>query len=88
MSTLLENPFSEYLLDDTEMLQGVLLNPYQRMRLQNILADFAKQKLALKYDPTDPTYGLLCAELDGKILLLQQLLDDATSAATPAISNP
>lgn len=81
MSNVKANAFTEYSLTDPEENQGRVLNLYQKMVLQNLRADFAKQKLALKYDPQNPMdFGLLVAELDGKVLLLSQILDDSDTA--------
>lgn len=83
----LDNAFQEFELAPSEEQQGQMLNLYQKARLQNLRADFAKQKIGLRYDPSDPSYGLLVAELDGKILLLSQLLDDAEAAEVAIVTS-
>lgn len=51
MATLIVNTFSSFELTTFEEEQGQVLNPMQKMVLQNKLAAVATQKVNLVYDP-------------------------------------
>lgn len=75
------NAFSSFELLEEEELQGQILNQYQVMVMQNRLADFAAQRLALKLDTNKPAeFAQAEAELHGKIDLLTLMLQSSEEA--------
>lgn len=88
MATLLPNAFTEYRLTEQEAVQGAILNSYQKLVLQNQLADFARQRLNLKYTPEAHLHWIQQeAELTGKCLFIQQILE-ASDLAEAALVSP
>lgn len=91
MSTLDKtSPFISYILTEEEQRQGSILNSYQKQVIQNLLAQYATDKMILKYDTKDPMQSIQTeAILMGQIGVLQHLLatsaalEDFTQAAAP-----
>lgn len=83
MAKPLENAFQQWLLSPEEILQGSILQDLQRKVIQNEIAIAAQEKLALKFDPTNPlSFAQQEAELTGKIGILQFLLSQSEVALT------
>lgn len=79
MSKRIDNAFTSYELTDMEAIQGQIFNTFQLQMLQNMLSEYATNKLALVFDSNNITESLQKeAEISGQISLLQQLI--ATSA--------
>jgi hypothetical protein len=71
-----KSSFISYTLTQDELAVGSQFNPEQRAVMQNIIADLAEEKIALKYDPVNPQQFLQReAELTGQIGILKYLLD-------------
>lgn len=63
-------------ITERESLEGCLLNEYHRFLLQNDLAIVVNGLLSITYDVTKPLEHIAKhAELTGKRLVLQELLD-------------
>jgi hypothetical protein len=85
MATLRITKFSSYLLSESEELSGRILNSLQKMVIQNHLCAAAIEKTQLTYDLINPTACLQReAELQGRMLTLQQLLDESEDAENEA----
>ena len=79
MSKILSNSFTSYELTEEQVLQGSILNVLQKQVLQNHLATFAEEKLALDYTPEAKDQFLQKeAYLKAKIDLVRYLLDSST----------
>lgn len=79
--------FSRFNLTEEEILQGRILNLYQKQVIQNELADIADQLLALDYDPTNNLKWIQDnAFLKGQLGLFRQMLE-ASEAAETALLN-
>lgn len=78
MSTLEVTSFSRYLLSEQESISGSILNSQQKMVIQNIIADIAEEKLALIFDPTNPSRFMQQeADLAGKLSILKFILENS-----------
>ena len=76
MATLIANRFTSWELTPEEVQQGYIQTDPQTKVLQNLLSDYATEKVSLKYDPSNPLGFVQAeAELQGKITLLEYLLD-------------
>ena len=76
MAILAVNPFSSYELTVEEEVQGSLLTITQKQMLQNDLAIYATQRLALEFDPLNPSIFVQReAGLKGQMEVIQYLLD-------------
>lgn len=86
MATRVETSFSRFSLTEEEQLNGSIFTPEQLYVLQNRLADAAEEKLALIFDPSNPSAFIQAeAESQGKIRLLQDLIltsNEATQIRT------
>jgi len=81
MAQLIDNAFSSYELTDQEMTEGSILTITQKQVIQNQVAMFAEQQLALRYDPNNPIlFAQEQAEKKGGIEALQWLLTISESA--------
>ncbi len=88
MATLITNTFSAYHLTDQEALQGSILTITQLQVLQNQLAQVAEEKLALDFDPTNPTtYAQQEAYMKGQMDLLLYIID-SSQASADTLNNP
>ena len=92
MAKLVPNTFSLYQLTEEEETNGTILNTNHKAVIQNSIAFFAEQKLALIFNPNDPQdFGIQTAFLAGKIEALQHLLINSdemeTTVAQLAIQN-
>ena len=86
MSKLIPNSFTSYYLTPQEQLQGSIFNTIQLQVLHNHLADYAEQKMALKYDPEHPLLFLQDeADLAGKIEIINYLIE-ASQASLDALN--
>lgn len=75
MGKLLIGSFASYELTEQEQRQGSIFTALQKQVLQNNLARYAEERLALEYDPEHPTLFLQQeAEIKAQIQLLQFLL--------------
>jgi len=88
MSHVISNQFTQYDLSEAELSAGLILSTFQKYVIQNRIAEAAAQKVRMTYNLENPTACLQQeAELQGRILTLQQLLDDSEEAefavATP-----
>ena len=87
MSALLTNSFTSWALTPEELEAGSKLSELQRQVIQNMISEFAEQKIALLFDPQNPMqFAQLEAELQGKIGILKHLL--AQSDYYSAVSHP
>jgi hypothetical protein len=70
------NAFTSYTLNAAEYKAGSSFSSEQRAILQNLLSEAAIEKVNLTFDPTNPMkFTQAEAELQGKIGILQYLLD-------------
>lgn len=75
------SPYCSYQLSQKELIEGRILSPVQLARMQNLLATYADDILALRFDPQKPQeYIQADAELKGKLVLLQFLVADSADA--------
>jgi len=91
MATLEQNQFSSYVLTEEEQLQGSLLTISQHQVIQNDIALYAQQKIALEYDATNPNLFLQQeAKLSGQIQALTYRLEcsDAAQEEINQVNNP
>lgn len=87
MSSSVTNIFASFNLTEDERNAGSIFSSYQRLHLQNLLSEYAHEKVALKYDPTLPMQFVQQeAELQGKILLLRYILETSDSLSVQAVS--
>lgn len=85
MARLIESAFNSYELTAQEELQGRILSQYQKLRIQNLLAEKANLRINLLYNASDPSVFLQDeASLKGYISLLQFLLEDSKQAELEA----
>lgn len=84
-----DNPFQSWVLTPEEELLGTILTLNQKQVIQNRIAQYAQEKIRLKYNPSEPLKFLQeDAELQGQILVLQNLIDmssEAESQLDPAM---
>lgn len=91
MSCLTENTFSSYQLTEEEELQGSLLTVTQKQVIQNDIAVYAEQKLALEFDTNDQLkFVQQESKLSGQIEALRYRLQcsEVSEDALAAIDNP
>lgn len=75
MPTPVNSSFTRYEFSDEELFQAFAFSPLTRMAIQNEIAIAAEEKIALKFDPSNPlAFAQQEAELAGKIGILQFLL--------------
>lgn len=89
MATLRSNSFTSYDLSEDEILQGCLLNEYQRMYYQTEFAKISEQILGLKIGNSKEQkeqnimeYIQEHAYLQGQKEMLQTILDASIAAYT------
>lgn len=81
MTRLLTTSFTKYELTQEEALQYSIIPETYKLILQNLLCEFAEHKVALKYDPINPTEFIQVeAELQGKIGIINLLLNQSKDA--------
>ena len=81
MATQKTNSFTSYDLTDKEVLQGSIFTELQLQVLQNHLASYAEEKIALDYDPTKHEQFLQDeASLKAKIELLTYLIETSSAS--------
>jgi hypothetical protein len=86
MAHKLNNTFTTFKLTEEEQASGQTLTTNNLMVLQNLMASAAEEKLALKFDPTNPMeFAQREAELMGQIGILRLLVELAASSS-PTIS--
>lgn len=84
MPTLVPSILSKYELSEHEEKEGSILTSLQKMVLQNIRADFAEEKIRLKFNSADPfNFAQQEAELQGKIGVIDYLLEISAIASAP-----
>ena len=89
MAQIRPNSFSSFDLTAQEQEQGYSLNTYQRMVIQNQISAAAEEKIALKYDPANPLQFVQQeAELQGRILALQFLLEQSSYLEINSVIQP
>ena len=78
-----DNMFQSWVFSPQELLQAQLLTTLQKQHIQNIIAQAAHEKTMLTFDPSNiPAYTQQEAELQGRIRVLQSLLDLSREAET------
>jgi len=83
MTPNFHSPFHTWELTIPEQATGYSLSTEQQAVIQNDIAEAAVQKLQLKYDPEKPLVFLQKeAELQGRILILQHLLDRSANVSS------
>jgi len=83
MTPNFHSPFHTWELTIPEQATGYSLSTEQQAVIQNDIAEAAVQKLQLKYDPEHPLIFLQKeAELQGRILILQHLLDRSANVSS------
>lgn len=81
MTRLVTTSFTKYELTPEETLQYSIVPETYKLILQNLLCECAEHKVALKYDPTNPTEFIQVeAELQGKIGIINLLLNQSKDA--------
>lgn len=80
MSHILPSTFTRYYLTPEEITTGQHLTTQNLQLLQNYIVDAAEEKLALKFDPSNPlAFAQREAELQGQIGILKMLVELASS---------
>mgnify|MGYP003653026580 CR=1 FL=1 len=80
MAFQLPSTFTRYKLTPEEQANGQTLTTNNLYVLQNFICDAAEEKLALKFDPTNPlVFAQREAELQGQIGILKLLIELASS---------
>jgi hypothetical protein len=75
MSKILPSLFTVYELTEEELTAGQTLTACNLMVLNNMLSQYATEKLSLRFDPASPSNYLQAeAELMGQINLLRQII--------------
>lgn len=88
MSTLRHNEFTSYNLTDDQQRIGSILTDLQEEVLRNYLAQYAGDKLRLKLDTNNiDKFVQEEAELIGKIVFIQFLLENSTSSKEVEYTN-
>lgn len=86
MAHPIPSTFTRYHLTSEEQLSGQTLTTSNLQLLQNYICDAAEEKLALKFDPTNPlVFAQREAELQGQIGILKMLIELATQSS-PSIT--
>jgi hypothetical protein len=81
MAQLKLSSLSSYNLSPEEQLAGHKLTPENTYVIQNHICELSEEKLALKYDPSQPMWFVQReAELQGQIGILKMLLGLSESA--------
>jgi hypothetical protein len=84
MAHAIPSTFTRYKLTPEEQENGQTLTTMNLYAIQNFICDAAEEKLALKFDPTNPMqFAQREAELQGQIGILQLLV----SLASPSPIN-
>lgn len=84
MATLIPSSFCRYNLSEEEQRAGSYISETQKQVIQNLICDIAEEKLALKFDASNPqSFIQREAELQGQIGILRYILatsDEVVSA--------
>lgn len=72
-----DSPFVSYNLSESEILQGQILGDLNRQVIQNLLFQVVMEKINI---PRTPETVQLEAELAGKVVILQSILDNHRAA--------
>ncbi len=87
MSTIRPNEFTEYELTEQEELASRIFTVTQVQGLMNLRAAYARDKITLKFNPSNfNEYIQQEAELQGKILLLTVLIENSKEATEVVMS--
>ena len=79
MAHIAVNKFTTYTLSAEELEQASYFNDFQRMLMQNEIARAAEEKVALKFDPSNPlAFAQREAELQGQMEILEYILNLST----------
>lgn len=88
MSTIKNSEFTEFELSDPETLAGQIYSVPQLQVLQNLRADFVREKLNLKFTPHDiQSYLQQEAEITGKIGTITYLIETSAFATTAVMTD-
>ena len=86
MAYPLPSTFTRFQLTPEEISSGQTLTTNNLYLLQNLICDAAEEKLALKFDPTNPlAFAQREAELQGQIGILK-LLVELSASTSPTIT--
>ena len=90
MAYQIPSTFTRYNLTPEEQANGTILTTNNLYVLQNLICDAAEEKLALKFDPTNPLlFTQREAELMGQIGILKMLVELASQTQiTLSSTNP
>ena len=81
MAYQIPSTFTRYHLTSEELISGQTLTTPNLQLLQNYICDAAEEKLALKFDPTNPlVFAQREAELHGQIGILKMLIELASQS--------
>lgn len=80
---LINNTFTQYLLNEEELALGCYLSPEQRAMLQNDMAEIAIKRAGMTHDLANPGKSLLeDAALKGQLTFIQYLLQRSDAIMT------
>ena len=82
-----DSRFMMFILNPEELMQGIMLNEYQKMHLRNRRSMYAELKINLRFNPADPLgFAQEEAELRAKIDLISELLEHSDAVSTVVAS--
>ncbi len=85
MAKLIDNDFSQYEFSDEELISAASFNQLQRLYIQSEKSKAAVDKVALVFDPLNPTlFAMRVAYYDGMIAMANFLLDHPDAEAAKA----
>lgn len=88
MAYPIPSTFTRYHLTSEEQISGQTLTTSNLQLLQNYICDAAEEKLALKFDPTNPlVFAQREAELQGQLGILKMLVELSAQTQLSHISN-
>lgn len=86
MATMIPNSFTSYELTEEEVTEGSKLTTLQEQVLQNKLSQLATEKLSFTIEFNNLNLSLQReAELQGQLLLLQEILFNSLEAKSPSV---
>jgi hypothetical protein len=86
MSHTIPSTFTRYSLNQEEIINGQTLTTANLQLIQNYIVDAAEEKLALKFDPSNPlAFAQREAELQGQIGILKMLVELASLTRSSTI---
>ena len=90
MAHPIQSSFTRFHLTDEEQVQANSLTSLNICNIQNLICSAAEEKLALKFDPSNPlAFAQREAELQGQIGILRYLLElSQVSFPSHAITTP